>query len=232
MNRARPLLVLGLCWFGTGCNLALTATHNAFLGPCEWLREHCDDHRDRYLARLAWSKVCCNFPDGNVPGPAYEEGFLAGYADYLKYGGLGEPPALPPKKYRHEKYYCPSGHEAVEAWFAGFRHGAQQARASGRRNCTTLPAMLDHDPCDGNPYRSVVNVLPATPPPTLPMPRPTTLPPQVPAQPTPTAAAPRFDPPVRTPQPAADDILPGPSLRVFRPAANLQPTTEEGIHGQ
>jgi hypothetical protein len=227
MKTARPLLVFGLCCLGTGCNLAQTATHNAFLGPCEWLRERCDDHRDRYLARLAWSKACCNFPDGNVPGPAYEEGFLAGYADYLKYGGTGEPPPLPPKKYRREKYYCPSGHDAVECWFAGFRHGTHEARASGRRNCTTLPAAIDHDPCDGNPYRSVVTVLPTTSPPA---PRPTTLPPQIRAQST-MDAAPRFDPSLPLPQPAEVNVLPGPSLRVFRPAANLDPTTGEGTHG-
>lgn len=48
-------------------------------------------------------------------------------------------PAVPPEHYRRKKYMTPEGVAAIEDWYAGFRHGAATAMASGLRNLVVLP---------------------------------------------------------------------------------------------
>src|SRR5207237_1248141 len=69
-------------------------------------------------------------------------GFKEGFAEFLYQGGDGEPPPLPPQKYRSIRYQTPEGYQAVEAWFAGYRHGAAEARKSGQRELVTGPSAL------------------------------------------------------------------------------------------
>ena len=95
-----------LCLGSFGCTLADTAVHNAFLGPCDLWNDHHEDGRNRALAQLAWKRVCCKLPDA---APDYRDGFIEGYADYLKYGGNGEPPAVVPARYRREQIRTGTG---------------------------------------------------------------------------------------------------------------------------
>jgi hypothetical protein len=81
---------------------------------------------------------------------AYRKGFLKGYADYLYYGGKGEPPPVPPLCYLLLHDQNPPGHAEAQDWFAGFRHGAAEARNSGRREFIEVPLSI---PYSGDIYR-------------------------------------------------------------------------------
>jgi hypothetical protein len=94
-------------------------------------------HRNRKLARQAWDEVCPTFQ--TPPSKDYANGFKIGYADYLDAGGTGEPPPYPPFCYREACYQNAEGQKAVHDWYAGFRHGAAVARASGLRETFILP---------------------------------------------------------------------------------------------
>src|SRR5262245_28925346 len=48
-------------------------------------------------------------------------------------------PPVPPNRYRRKRYMTPEGVAAVEDWYAGFRHGAATAMASGLRNLVVIP---------------------------------------------------------------------------------------------
>jgi hypothetical protein len=60
----------------------------------------------------------------------------AGAGDMTQYASC---PAVPPEKYRRKKYMTPEGVAAIEDWYAGFKHGAATAMASGLRNLVVLP---------------------------------------------------------------------------------------------
>src|SRR5205807_2557372 len=76
----------------------------------------------------------------------YAQGFKDGYAEYLYRGGDGEPPLLPPKRYRHVRYQTPQGYMAAEDWFAGYRHGAAVAHHTGARRWITGPTGWQPEP--------------------------------------------------------------------------------------
>ena len=46
---------------------------------------------------------------------------------------------LPPERYHRKRYATPEGCKAVEDWYAGFRHGAATAMASGLRSVQVIP---------------------------------------------------------------------------------------------
>lgn len=57
-------------------------------------------------------------------------------------GGYTEYPVCattPPERYQRKRYTSPEGCQAIEEWFAGFRHGAATAMASGLRNLQLVP---------------------------------------------------------------------------------------------
>jgi hypothetical protein len=62
-------------------------------------------------------------------------------------------PPVPPERYRRKRYMTPEGCAAVEDWFAGFRHGAATAMASGLRNLVVIPVQCPpvFGPDDGGP---------------------------------------------------------------------------------
>lgn len=95
-----------------------------------------DEHREHLhacsLANDAWRSVQANCP-GRAYSADYARGFKAGFVDYLYAGGCGEPPALPPKCYRHFHAESAHGVQALQDWYAGFRHGAAVAKESGLR---------------------------------------------------------------------------------------------------
>ena len=54
--------------------------------------------------------------------PDFAEGYRQAYID-LAYGRPACVPAVPPKKYWHAWHRSCAGHEGVEQWYAGYRHG-------------------------------------------------------------------------------------------------------------
>jgi hypothetical protein len=191
-----------LCLGGFGCTLADTAVHNTFLGPCDFWNDHYEDGRNLTLARLAWQRVCCELPDA---APDYRDGFLEGYADYLKYGGNGEPPAVVPARYRREQLRTGTGWCAASSWIAGFRHGAKAACESGQR--LRPPTALACDRMPLNPY-GPVPIAPTAG--AVPTPTPTVASPAIPS--------PSPLPPVPAPIPAPDS-LPLPTLPMLMPTS-------------
>jgi hypothetical protein len=140
---------------------------------CTTLDNIKERHRDYKLAEAAWAEIEkpnhshghaaeCNHSFGygsadyvnpaemdEAPArpysPDYAMGFKDGFADYLYAGGTGEPPPLPPRYYWKMRYETPDGHQAMEDWFAGFRHGAGVARASGYREWVTIASSVPPD---------------------------------------------------------------------------------------
>jgi len=102
----------------------------------------CDDAKSKCLnrrrAQEAWDKVQHGFKEG-VYSHDYAAGFKAGYADFLDNGGNGDPPAVPPFRYRLEPHQTPEGLRAIDDWYSGFRHGSAMARASGFRETIVIP---------------------------------------------------------------------------------------------
>jgi hypothetical protein len=86
--------------------------------------------RDFHRACAAWREVERGSPDRHF-SVDYKAGFKAGYVDYLDAGGSGEPPGVPPYRYRLSCYQNPAGQQAIRDWYTGFRHGADVARSSG-----------------------------------------------------------------------------------------------------
>src|SRR5262245_2804895 len=128
MRVRRLFLALALGLPTGGCNLLQLGVRNLQL---ETIR-CADDFRERCLYRKmgqeAWER--CGQGAG-LGGDDYAEGFVDGYADYLDAGGSGEPPPMPPPRYRIcDKKLDP---DAVQRWRAGFRQGAFAAKQTGYR---------------------------------------------------------------------------------------------------
>ena len=134
----RWLGALALCIL-TGCHLANNAVHNltyeAKLATAE-IQEQCNYEK---LARASWQTVRANEDCRGVPKD-YAQGFKDGFVDYLQFGGSGRPPFVPPKRYWGPRHRTLEGYRAVEAWYAGFRHGVEAAHHSGYRQWVTLPS--------------------------------------------------------------------------------------------
>jgi hypothetical protein len=204
----------------SGCMLFVRSVQNVCdefansLDECKEAREY----RNWAKANWEWIK---RSPCGAVYSEDYACGFQDGFVAYVWRGGSGEPPPLPPPRYRTAHYRTPEGYRAIEQWFAGWRHGATVAQEQGYRRLVTGPCSLPPPPAPG----------PAGPPPP---PRP--VPQQLPA---PAAVPPREElPPPRTaPAPPADEALPPPQAEPA--AANLatvpfevQPDTEDGAESE
>jgi hypothetical protein len=80
------------------------------------------------MAAEAWMRLG-NDPSGKWnQSDDFHEGFLSGFSYFVKRGGDGEPPPVPPSTYWKENYRSPEGHACLENWFAGYRLGTQVAR--------------------------------------------------------------------------------------------------------
>jgi hypothetical protein len=158
-----------LCAGGAGCSPFLQdGVRNVTEAPVR----KCDDiklcWRARHLAAAAWAQVRRSAP--KTFSADYAEGFKDGYADYVIAGGNGEPPGVPPFRYRLTPYASPAGHQAIEDWYAGFRHGAAVARASGERENVVIP--LSAPPINAVDLRAGDYGPPSPPPPPQQPPRP------------------------------------------------------------
>jgi hypothetical protein len=140
--RTWPLLCfLALAGLNSGCSFFYWSCRNLVEAPWKECNHCCERREFAALAHDAWQHVRAADP-GHPYSEDYEAGFIDGYVDYLDYDGLGEPPAAPPDRYQAARYRNAEGQRAVEAWFAGFRHGAATARASGQREQVVIPLGL------------------------------------------------------------------------------------------
>ncbi len=128
------------CVLFTGCTWYPYAQRNFFISVVEPWNDHKQKLQFRKMAKEAWREVESQSPE--VLSKAYRKGFEEGFVDYLFYGGNGEPPAVPPWIYRSTHYDTPQGPQAIQDWFAGFRHGSKVAIQSGVRNYIVDPIAL------------------------------------------------------------------------------------------
>jgi hypothetical protein len=132
----------------------------------------------RQRADEAWATICRE--SGNAFSSHYAEGFREGFIDYVEAGGSGEPPYLPPFRYRLAKFRSPEGIAATEDWYAGFRHGAAVARGSGLRELSYVPLPGSPVPVETHAPEPLT---PNPPAPGTPQPKPDVLPPPRPVGP-------------------------------------------------
>jgi hypothetical protein len=138
MCSSRCWFLIGVFALCQGCNLAVNFSRDVAYEFERASHQFLECARDRRLAAAAWNEVQESVPEG-VYSTDYARGFKDGYADYLYAGGTGEPPLLPPKHYWGVGYETPDGVQAIQEWFAGYRHGAAAAEQSGYRQVVTIP---------------------------------------------------------------------------------------------
>jgi hypothetical protein len=115
---------------------------------CDCMDECTEARECRSWAKECWQRIC-RCKRGAVFSQDYACGFEDGFVTYVWHGGCGEPPPVPPKKYRKARYRTPEGCRAIEQWFAGFRHGVAVARENGFRRLVTGPSSLPPLPSPG-----------------------------------------------------------------------------------
>src|SRR5262249_47911814 len=121
-----------LCLLDAGCSMYRSVARIAVQVPLQQMDECLGEHRNEMLAKMAWNQHNRETREEHHSAD-YRDGFIAGYADFLEWGGNGTPPAVPPFHYWLLHGQSPEGHQAAEDWFAGFRHGAAVAHQSGVR---------------------------------------------------------------------------------------------------
>jgi hypothetical protein len=157
------LAVVAVCAASAGCSEFLhLAIHNLVLTPIQSADECRMAWRNRRRAEEAWALICGG--GRREYSSDYAAGFKAGYADYLDNGGNGDPPAVPPFCYRTVKYQSPEGVEAINEWYAGWKHGAMMAQASGQREVEVIPLSAPPINAVGRDYGPPIE-LPRVPPP-------------------------------------------------------------------
>ncbi|MGF1583139.1 MAG: hypothetical protein ACFCD0_27780 [Gemmataceae bacterium] len=124
----------------SGCLLRNTAQYREYRTH-EEVREVRERQRYRKWAQTAWART---IQHGQAVDASkdYEEGFIAGFSEYL-YSGNDKDPVLPPKHYRNGKYQTAQDGNATNDWFAGFRHGAAAAQQTGFRQLVTGPSSVE-----------------------------------------------------------------------------------------
>ena len=123
----------------SGCHLQ--RCHTLWNNVCRTVKREpkCFDYCDRseYFRELA-CKFWCENMSGNPGSEHFRAGFTDGFADYLRYGGDGLAPVLPPRR-----YWEPSTGvcrlDAIEQWKSGFQVGSEAARESGLRDQIVMP---------------------------------------------------------------------------------------------
>lgn len=122
MARIACLVVL-LC--STGC-ATVTSWQRCFY-------DHC-----RAKSALHQLQSSAAVPEFGPYARHFHQGFKAGYTSVAR-GGDGTEPLLPPSVYASFKYRDAAGNEAVNAWYQGFRAGAEAALNDGVRELNYLP---------------------------------------------------------------------------------------------
>jgi len=197
-----------------GCHLYHNAARVLINEPIQYLDERRLEKQIRKDARHAWAEVCRQYPSRTFTDD-FVEGFCDGYTDYLDNGGTGQVPAVPPFRYRREKFLNPEGHERIKQYFLGFKYGMDVAIDTGCRTFMTYPVVLPEMSPPPNPNITVLPPPPDTTAPALPAPRPVT--------PTPPGGGidPKIPPkePDPTVKPGDKDKTPPESISIPIPAA-------------
>lgn len=157
------LAASAICFFCTGCTLCQNLVRTSVVQPIQysgyWDRMH-DRHKFRKIAVMELERarsVARAESDNYACNPFsvdHESGFVAGFIDYLMYGGTHPPPPLPPRRYWWSDCDVRAC-SAIESWYQGFQHGVAVAQASGYRDCVTIPlaesVFLNTVPVYGSP---------------------------------------------------------------------------------
>ncbi len=129
---------MALCAATAGCSgFVRSIERNFTVLPLQGFDEVRMKVRNHLRAVEAWDMLEEAAPEAYSSD--FADGFVAGYEDYLNNGGNGDPPAVPPFCYRTVKYQTPEGVEAINQWYAGWRHGTLMAKASGMRELEVIP---------------------------------------------------------------------------------------------
>jgi hypothetical protein len=245
MRLNRFSTIVALCAVTSGCSPIINGIRTLIIEPFQYCNSFDTVEelaRDRKLADAAWKRIIC--ADGRrAYSDDYAKGFRRGYVDYLYAGGNGLPPPVPPREYWRVGYETPEGHQAIEDWFAGFRHGASVAMESGYRQFVVVPASAPYTPPVPPPIYSgaalqpiatpalqpPVDVpLPEAPAPVLPPPRKIPEPVPMPAPVLPPATKPSDPvlPPVTKPSEATPAPAPVRPAALKSPADGAAPSPE------
>jgi hypothetical protein len=203
----RLLLVGAPLLCTSGCSWLPWLGRNLVGTPLEVV-ESCYFDTSMYLrAHKAWRDTMASCPD-QKSSAAYADGFCHGFVDYVKRGGSGEPPAMPPMCYRYPVLRTPAQQQEIDDWFAGFRHGSLVALQQGWRDGVIVPIGRPPDIASAGFKQEVV-------PTTSPQPEPA-VPPALPFE--------QLPPPRREPEPVpppAPQPAPQPApLMEFMPTAD------------
>lgn len=161
--------VVALSLGSSGCGIIKYSALNTVVAPARLVNECRNRNEECAAADVAWKQVQAACPDGRA-SKAYAKGFKKGFVEYLDANGNHQPPGMPPLWLRTMPFESPAGHQAIEDWYAGYRHGAQVAHDSGIRRWIVVP------PSDMLPNSVVAPFNPASsrtayPSPALPAPR-------------------------------------------------------------
>ena len=141
--RTRQVWRIGLCCVlaqgVVGCSFVVNGVRNVTQAPFDVVDKLATLNRDCRMANQAWRKVSHEAPP-HTYSRDYACGFKEGFRDYLYAGGNCAPPPVAPWRYRCWFNQTMEGYRAMEDWFAGFSHGAGEARASGLRRFMVLPS--------------------------------------------------------------------------------------------
>jgi hypothetical protein len=128
----------------SGCSWLPYLGRNLVGTPLEAVESCCFDVTMHFRARKAWRDIVASSPAKEFSS-AYGDGFCNGFVDYVRRGGTGEPPAIPPMCYRYPVLRTPEQQQAIDDWFAGFRHGSAVAREQGWREGVVIPISQPSD---------------------------------------------------------------------------------------
>jgi hypothetical protein len=130
------LLLFAVCLVQPGCGFFCYSIENLVEAPLNAKDECVIRQRFYDMADEAWKQA--RAADRSLSYSIhYVHGFKDGYAGYLD-NGSPVPPAEPPWIYRTSHFETPEGIRAIHDWFAGYRHGAQVAQASGYRETAVI----------------------------------------------------------------------------------------------
>jgi hypothetical protein len=200
------LSALGALASGCSVDVYHYGAKNLVYAPCSRLNGAKECVRSDTLAEESWRSFQQNSP-GTHFSKDFGSGYVFGFADYVEKGGSGNPPVVPPLRYRKVRYETPEGHQQIADWFAGCRAGVAAAMASGYRQNVILPMAVPPPKPDMSAYAMQMQQMQGMNPE------------REPVLPAPTPVAPPAEP---VPAPAGLPSLPGappPNL----PPANLPP---------
>lgn len=130
-----------------GCALNYNLRRTSLVQPRQYCSFWDERHQEKYFRKVAKQELererataMANSDDYTCDPYSADQacGFEDGFVDYVMYGGVGNPPSLPPRRYWRAKYQNGSGYQAIQDWYSGFRQGAAVAQASGYRDCVIM----------------------------------------------------------------------------------------------